>query len=238
MPRRTVGIEEVSSNQYTRVTPEGPVTAWFDEETGWGSAPDPESTARLESLFRFHEDWAPPDTFTSDPVLGPLVRRVPGFRPLGCWEPFELCLRTVVGQQVSVAAAGTFMTRLGARAGAWTSDAVARADLSNLGMPGRRVQTLRTLAEKVASGDLRWNLPWTDVREVLAGIPGFGPWTLDYLGIRLGRDLDAFPSADLGLLHAAGCRTPKELLTKAEAWRPYRGWAASYLWMPLPPKKG
>ena len=71
-----------------------------------------------------------------------------------------------------------------ARAGNWTPEAVASADLANLGMPGRRVATIRTLAETAASGGLPWNSPWADLREALARVPGIGPWTLGYLGIR------------------------------------------------------
>jgi len=235
-PRRTAGAEEVTPQAYTRVTPGGSLTFEFDTPSGSlispTEVPGTEDWNRLSALFRLHEDWTPPATFVADPLLGPLVRGVPGFRPLGCWSPFELCLRTIVGQQVSVAAAGTLMARLVARAGTWTPDAVARADLANLGMPGRRVQTIRALAEKAAAGDLSWASPWVELRESLARLPGFGPWTLDYLGIRLGRDLDALPTSDLGLLHATGSRTHKELVTRAEGWRPYRGWAASYLWMP------
>lgn len=102
-------------------------------------------------------------------------------------------------------------------------------------MPGRRIQSIRTLAERAAAGDIPWSAPWPDLREALARIPGWGPWTLAYLAIRLGRDLDAFPSSDLGLLRAAGCRTPQELEARAEAWRPLRGWAAACLWMSPPP---
>ena len=234
--RLTPGIEAVSGVTYVRTTANGAVTVTFEagevtaasEQRGRATADEVE---RVESIFRQHEDWSAPEAFQNDPVLAPLVRRVPGFRPLGCWEGFELCLRTLVGQQVSVAAAGTLMKRLGNRAGGWTPQQIARADLANLGMPGKRIATIRTLAERAASGDLPWNSPWPDLREALARVPGIGPWTLGYLGIRLGCDLDAFPSSDLGLLRGAGCRTPKELAARAEAWRPYRGWAASYLWM-------
>jgi len=223
----------VSGQTYRRTTPQGEVVSFDGTEPvrGPGREATDDERHRTRSLFRDHEDWTAPEALLSDPVLGPLVRRVPGFRPLGCWEPFELCLRTLVGQQVSVAAAGTLMKRLGSRAGGWTPEAVASADLTDLGMPGRRVATIRTLADRAASGDLPWHSPWPDLREALARVPGIGPWTLGYLGIRLGRDLDAFPSTDLGLLRGADCRTPKELEARAERWRPYRGWAASYLWM-------
>ena len=73
------------------------------------------------------------------------------------------------------------------RAGSWSPSANAAADLSDLGMPTHRVQTLRALAAQTVSGDLDWRFPWTDLRERLARVPGIGPWTFGYLGIRLGR---------------------------------------------------
>lgn len=234
-PRRTVGVEAVGS-EYVRTTSTGLRTVRFAEgelevAEALGPAEATDTRRRLEALFRSHEEWTAPEAFVADPLLGPLVARVPGFRPLGCWEPFELCLRVIVGQQVSVAAAGTLMERLGRRAGAWTPEAVARADLAGLGMPGRRVATLRTLAVRAAAGELPWDAPWPELREALARLPGVGPWTLGYLGLRLGRDLDAFPSSDLGLLREAECQSPRELEARAEPWRPFRGWAAAYLWM-------
>jgi 3-methyladenine DNA glycosylase/8-oxoguanine DNA glycosylase len=234
--RRTPDLETVEPGVYRRRTPSGEVTVSFGPTVSLAGAHGPPTApelAGINRLFRLHESWDAPPAFIRDPLLGPLVAGAPGYRPLGCWEPFELCLRTVVGQQVSVAAAGTLMARLGQRAGSWSPQAVAAADLTNLGMPGKRAATLRALAEQAADHALPWD-DWPSLREALARLPGFGPWTLDYLALRLGRDLDAFPATDLGLLKQSGSRTPKELLARAEAWRPLRGWAAAYLWMPSP----
>lgn len=111
--RLTPGVETVRDAVYVRTTAQGALKVAFATDTGTLEFPERPPTRdeelRLARLFRHHEDWSTPELFTADPLLGPLTRAVPGLRPLGCWEPFELCLRTVVGQQVSVAAAGTLM---------------------------------------------------------------------------------------------------------------------------------
>jgi DNA-3-methyladenine glycosylase II len=76
--------------------------------------------------------------------------------------------------------------------------------------------------------------PWSQVETALQTLPGFGPWTRAYLAIRLGRDRDAFPASDIGLIRAANVTTPAELLALAEAWRPWRAYAAVYLWAVAP----
>jgi len=138
----------------------------------------------------------------------------------------------ILGQQVSVKAAHTLMGRLVARCPGLEAGQLAAADLSTLGLPGRRFETLRLFAERVSAGEIRLDgRPWDEVAGQLAEVPGFGPWTLQYLAIRLGRDADAFPEQDLGLMRATGAKSPRELLRLAEAWRPYRAYAAMYLWM-------
>ena len=73
-------------------------------------------------------------------------------------------------------------------------------------------------------------MPWPQVEAALKALPGFGPWTRGYLAIRLGRDPDAFPETDLGLIRAAQVDSPEQLLALADGWRPYRAYAATYLW--------
>lgn len=186
---------------------------------------------RAARLFAVDEDPAPAlRQLGRSATLAPLIARMPGLRPVGCWDPFELCLRTIIGQQVSVAAAGTLMQRLIERCGGeLTPAALLAADLAQMGMPGRRVETLRVLARAVQQG-LALDSPWTQVDAALASLPGFGPWTRGYLAIRLGRQADAFPHTDLGLVRAAGAESPGSLLRQAEAWRPYRSLAATLLW--------
>lgn len=165
-----------------------------------------------------------------DSMLAARVAAVPGMRPLGAWSPFELCVRTIMGQQVTVAAANTLMRRLVDRCGELTAAQVFAADLTNMGMPGRRVDTIRQLARAVAEARVQLDAPWPAIDAALQSLPGFGPWTRTYLAIRLGREPDAFPATDLGLIRAAGAASPAQLLQQAEAWRPWRSYAATYLW--------
>ena len=164
------------------------------------------------------------------PALKRRIATVPGMRPLGAWSPFELCIRTILGQQVTVAAAGTLMRRLVERCGTVTPECVADANFVSIGMPGKRVDTVRLFARAVADGRVDFERPWPEVEAALKALPGFGPWTRAYLGIRLGRDPDAFPETDLGLIRAAQVESPAQLLALAEGWRPYRAYAATYLW--------
>jgi 3-methyladenine DNA glycosylase/8-oxoguanine DNA glycosylase len=158
------------------------------------------------------------------------LSRLPGMRPLGAWSPFELCLRTILGQQVTVAAAGTLMRRLVERCGAVTPECVVAANLDNMGMPGKRAAALRSFAQAMVDGRVDFAQPWAQVEAALQTLPGFGPWTRAYLAIRLGRDRDAFPASDIGLIRAANVTSPAQLSKLAEAWRPLRAYAAIYLW--------
>ena len=160
----------------------------------------------------------------------PQSQEVKGFRPLGCWDPFELCIRTIIGQQVSVAAAQTIMQRMVDRCEILTPSAVITANLDNMGMPGRRVQTLQKLAQAIIDGNINFAWQWSQLDSALADIPGIGPWTRGYLAIRLGRDSDAFPETDVGLIRASGATDAKSLLRQAEQWKPYRAYAATCLW--------
>lgn len=187
--------------------------------------------ARIAQLFAIEFNAAPVVRhLRRSPLLAARVRRVPGMRPLGAWSPFELCVRTVLGQQVTVAAAATLMGRWVQRCGEITPQAVLAADLSAIGMPARRVETIRALAQAVLEQRVRFDLPWSDVDAALQALPGFGPWTREYLAIRLGRVPDAFPAGDLGLMRAVNAASPRALLDLAEPWRPYRAYAATYLW--------
>jgi 3-methyladenine DNA glycosylase/8-oxoguanine DNA glycosylase len=189
--------------------------------------------ATLERVARLldvdHDARAVRDHLQPSPMLRARLERVPGMRPPGAWSPFELCVRTILGQQVTVAAAGTLMRRLVDRCGSITPECLAAANLDSMGMPGKRVDALRSFAAAALQG-LDFDRPWSDVEAALKTLPGFGPWTRAYLGIRLGRDPDAFPETDIGLIRAAQVDTPGALLALAQAWRPYRAYAATYLW--------
>jgi AraC family transcriptional regulator of adaptative response / DNA-3-methyladenine glycosylase II len=185
-----------------------------------------------------------------DPMLAPLVAKRPGLRSPGAWDGFELAVRAVLGQQVSVAAARTLAGRLVELCGTTnahesnlvtrlfpTAAQVAEANLDGLGMPGSRRRTLKALAE-AAVGDARLFDVSRNIEESLTrlrSIPGIGEWTAQYIAIRALREPDAFPASDLGLLRGAangdGTRpAPDELLALAEPWRPWRAYAAQHLW--------
>jgi AraC family transcriptional regulator of adaptative response / DNA-3-methyladenine glycosylase II len=186
-----------------------------------------------------------------DPLLAPLVAARPGLRAPGAWDAFELAMRAVLGQQVSVEAgrklAGT-LTQLCGTAIATTGHAhlthlfptaaqVAAADLGALGMPRARRETLAAVA-KAALADPDLFKASRSVEETVArlrAIRGVGDWTAHYIALRASREPDAFPASDVGLLRGAtkpgGERpTPAELLAQAERWRPWRAYAAQHLW--------
>ena len=187
------------------------------------------------------------------PLLRPYVAGRPGLRVPGAWTPFELASRTVLGQQVSVAGANTLMGRLALRFGGkmetpWpglhltsaTAEAVAGAsidDIARIGMPGKRAEGLRHLARAMTEGHIPL-MPGDDAAATMAklkALPGIGEWTAQYLAMRALRHPDAFPAGDLGLRKAltTGLTMPgeRQALAIAEAWRPWRSYAALHLWL-------
>ncbi len=182
-----------------------------------------------------------------DPLLAPLVNLRPGLRIPGAWDPFECAVRAVLGQQVSVAAGRTLAARVVARVGrpiAGGTDglthlfpspaALAAANLDGLGLTGARARALRALAQAVAEGALDLGAPVEDVAAGLEALPGLGGWTAQYVALRALGEPDAFPAADLVLRRmAAGGGAPlstRALEARAEAWRPWRGYAVLHLW--------
>ncbi len=183
----------------------------------------------------------------SDPLLRPLVRRRPGIRIPGTWDAFECAVRAVLGQQITVAAARTLAGRLVERAGEPvaaaisgldhlfpTPQALATANLDGLGLTGARITALKALALAVAAGRVAFDRPAEEVVARLQELPGFGAWTAQYIALRALGEPDAFPGADLVVrrMAAAGGAplTAKELDRRAEAWRPWRGYAVMHLW--------
>ncbi len=183
-----------------------------------------------------------------DAVLAPLIARRPGLRPPGGWDGFELAMRAVLGQQITVGSArvlagrlamlcGTPIDRRGLTREFPTPSQVLAADLSTLGMPGSRRATIRAVAQ-AAQDDPALFAPHADLDVILrrlTAIKGVGPWTAQYIALRGLRHTDAFPASDVGLLRTmtrldGTRRDPKALLARAEVWRPYRAFAAQHLW--------
>ncbi len=235
--RMIPGAERIEGSSYIRRFGDREAMVGFDESScslriQCDAVIAEHTVRRVRVLFDVEHDAARIDAFLSrHEPLGQFVRACPGLRPLGTWSPFELCCRTILGQQVTVAAANTLMGRLIQRCGSLTPEAVLAADLQKLGMPGARVRTLLAFASAAKERKVNLDGSWSDIDAALAELPGFGPWTRTYLAIRLGREADAFPASDIGLLRAVGASSSAELLQLAESWRPFRAYAAAYLWM-------
>jgi AraC family transcriptional regulator of adaptative response / DNA-3-methyladenine glycosylase II len=187
-----------------------------------------------------------------DPWLAPLVAARPGLRSAGAWDGFELGVRAILGQQVSVVAARRLNAELvrscnrrvpGEAAGPGLTlvfpspDDVLAADLSRLPVPGARRRALVHLAEAVRADPALFE-PRPTIDETVArltAVTGIGEWTAQYIALRAARDPDAFPASDLGLQRAAALElgerpSAKVLLGHAERWRPFRAYAAEHLW--------
>lgn len=210
-----------------------------------------EVVARVRAVFDLDAHPSSIDAALShDPLLRPLVRARPGVRLVGAFDGFETALRAVLGQQVSVRGATTLAGRLAARLGTpvatpfpelrvlWpAAAAVGGADAARLarevGLPGKRAATIVGLARAVSEGGLRLERhadPDETVARLVA-LPGIGDWTAQYLGMRVLGWPDAFPASDLGLLRALDVTDARAARTRAEAWRPWRAYAAMRLWM-------
>lgn len=188
----------------------------------------------------------------ADPLLAPLVAGRAGLRSPGIVDGTEALVRAIVGQQVSVAGARTVLGRITAHLGTPlqepdgeltavfpTPEALAEAPDSVLPMPAARRRALREACRRVAEGQIALDVG-TDrdaVRRGLVSTPGIGPWTAEYVAMRALGDPDAFPAADLGLRHALTrlgiTATPRQILDRAEAWRPWRAYAVHHLWNSL-----
>jgi 3-methyladenine DNA glycosylase/8-oxoguanine DNA glycosylase len=187
-----------------------------------------------------------------DPWLAGLLVKHAGLRVPGGWDPFELAVRAVLGQQVTIGAARQLASRLVALCGTPLPEALrasglthmfpgarqmAAADLGALRMPGARRATLLALARAVADDErlLRSTASLDDTVARLCAVKGIGPWTAQYIALRALRHPDAFPASDIGLLRGAatemgGRPTPAALERRAESWRPCRAYAAQLLW--------
>jgi AraC family transcriptional regulator of adaptative response / DNA-3-methyladenine glycosylase II len=214
----------------------------------------PQIIARVRRVFDLAAD---PDTIGAhlalDPMLVPLIAARPGLRVPGAWDGFELALRAIFGQQITVPAATKLLGRLVQQYGAPLSAAVkdgeglthlfpspariAAADLATLGMPAARARAVTSLARAISADPAMFGRG-ASLNEAIAklrSLPGIGEWTAQYIAMRELREPDAFPAADIGLLRAMAAAdgkrpSPAELLSRAERWRPWRAYAALHLW--------
>jgi AraC family transcriptional regulator of adaptative response / DNA-3-methyladenine glycosylase II len=258
--RATRGVEEVTVDTYRRTFRIGEAAGrfevrWLPERNELVAKIHHAGPLRLigvaEKLRSMFDLEADPDAIARglghDRRLRRALRALPGVRVPGTWDGFEVAVRAILGQQVSVAAATTLAGRVAEACGDPLpadlapaegpdrlfpgAERLAGADLRGLGLTGARERAIRALAEEVASGRLSLD-PTPDaaatVRQLVA-LPGIGPWTAEYIAMRALREPDAFPETDLGLLRALDL-TPRALAEAAEAWRPWRAYAALLLW--------
>jgi AraC family transcriptional regulator of adaptative response / DNA-3-methyladenine glycosylase II len=255
--RATPGVEAVESGRYRRSISLNGSHGYFevslDESTDsllvrlqFG---DPCSLffiiERIRAMFDLNADWsAIVRSLRPDPVLGRLVASAPGLRVPGCWNGFELATRAILGQQITVKGATvlagriveTFGRPLGGMNGLThlfpTPESLAGANLAAIGLPKVRAETIRALAREVCEGKISFE----GIMEVdtflgrLCEIPGIGKWTAQYVAMRALGEPNAFPWGDLGLLRTLGLASTRELEERADAWRPWRAYAAMYLW--------
>ena len=199
------------------------------------------------------------NVLSRDAVLGQLLNKTRGVRVPGAWDGFELTVRAILGQQVSVKAATTIAGRITRTYGEPFRDQgfsnlthvfpaperLARARFNNTGLTRRRAATLRRVAQAVVNGSLSFDASQDPeaFRESLIAIPGIGEWTAQYVAMRAMKNPDAFPAADLGLLRAfdePGRQRlrPTQLEEMSQGWRPWRAYAAVLLWGSAPGSGG
>ena len=212
---------------------------------------------RLRRMFDLDADpHAIGAALCSDARLEPLLRKRPGLRLPSGWDGFEIAVRALVGQQISVAAARTVTARLAQRFGTALAqepapglshlfpapEALADADLGGIGLTRARADTLRGVARALVEGRVDFGSERTleDFTARWTALQGIGPWTAQYIALRALGHPDAFPAEDLVLQKAAtgdGTRmSAKALTARAEGWRPWRAYAVMHLWKDsLPP---
>jgi DNA-3-methyladenine glycosylase II len=212
----------------------------------------PEIVARVRRMFDLDADLPSIHRqLKRDPLMERLIAERPGLRVPGAWDGLELAIRAVLGQQITVGAAIRLAGKLVAQYGAPLQSpraglshvfpepqVLAQADLATLGMPKSRGRTLSGVAQALLDDPLLFEPGREDGVARLLALHGIGDWTAQYIALRQLREPDAFPSGDVGLIKALAVLeerpvTARELLLRAEAWRPCRGYAAQLLWTSL-----
>lgn len=220
--------------------------------------PEPAAMPEIERRLRrmFDLDAVPEvinAQLSQDPLMAQLVAARPGLRLPGTWDGLELAIRAVLGQQITVVAAIRLAGKLVAQYGQAlqtphagithlfpTPEVLAAADLATLGMPKARGRTLSGVAQALLD-DPQLFEPKASLQDGVArlvALPGIGEWTAQYIAMRQLREVDAFASGDIGLINAlaaleGGPVSARQLLARAEAWRPLRAYAAQHLWTSL-----
>jgi AraC family transcriptional regulator of adaptative response / DNA-3-methyladenine glycosylase II len=263
-PRAIPGIESIDGTCYRRtIDVDGnPGIVELSDEPGAARLrlrvhfPNLDSLSHLVARARRVFDLdADPAAITAglsnDPLMREALQLLPGIRIAGAWDPFELGVRAILGQQVTVSGATTLAGRLVQRFGTPvpgldamglthcfpTPDVVATADITAIGLPSRRATAIQSFAAAFATGRLRLDTSAGLDQTVaqLCALPGIGPWTAHYIAMRAGGERDAFPAGDLGLRRAltsaSGLPSPAEVEARSITWQPWRAYAAMLLWL-------
>ena len=257
VPRCTPGVEVVETGCYRRTISVNGRDGYF-EVSPHRERPllvvrieigDPQSlffiVERIRAMFDLNADWADiVETLGDDPVLADRLDAEPGLRVPGCWNGFELAVRAILGQQVTVKGATALTGRLVTRFGKPfcgpkglthlfpEPQVLVDAKLNTVGLTAMRAETIRALARAVCDSKINFTgvVDSEAFLNRLCEIPGIGKWTAQYVAMRALGEPDAFPSNDLALIRAAKLESNRELERRAEAWRPWRAYAAMYLW--------
>jgi AraC family transcriptional regulator of adaptative response / DNA-3-methyladenine glycosylase II len=262
-PRAIPGVESVRDLEWSRAIRIGASSAllrarWNERaqslDVHVAGAPGPELANvvdRVRRVFDLGADAARiAERLGEDRALSRSIRDRPGLRVPIAWDPFEACIRGVVGQQISVKAARTILGRIAQRWGERIEagkddaithafpapDALAEARLDGVGLPAARARTIRELASRVAERRLVLDAsaPPEALERSLLEIPGIGPWTVSYVRMRGLGDPDVFLPEDLGVRRALARRgkmpSAKVAKARAESWRPWRSYAVIHLW--------
>jgi AraC family transcriptional regulator of adaptative response / DNA-3-methyladenine glycosylase II len=211
----------------------------------------PAIIARLRRVFDLASDPVSIAAhLANDPALAPLIDARPGLRVPGAWDGFELAIRAVLGQQITVTGAMRLAGRLVAAHGERMEqaegelthvfpqpEALASVDLASLGMPRSRAATLSAVAAAAIADRHLFDATrgLDDAVRRLRAIRGVGEWTAQYIALRQLREPDAFPAADIVLMRAMASQEGRayssaQLLDRADIWRPWRAYAAQHLW--------
>lgn len=261
--RAIAGVETVDDGVYRRVVRTKNGVGWLSVRPHAPRSlavelhvpPTPEIAdviARLRSLFDLDaRPHAIAERLREHPTFRPLVDARPGLRVPGAFDGFELAIRAVLGQQISVRAATTLSGRLVAAFGepsgvdvpgldrvfplAATLANVDEPSMIEIGLPTQRARAILAVARAVADGQVTVDpcadpeqavLSWQEVR-------GIGPWTAHYIAMRALRWPDAFPSGDLAVMKALGVTTPRQAEAMSVPLKPWRAYAAMHLWSSL-----
>jgi 3-methyladenine DNA glycosylase/8-oxoguanine DNA glycosylase len=186
-----------------------------------------------------------------DKYLAPIISRYPGLRLIGCWDKFEMTVRVIVGQQVTLTSAAAVLSRLVQRYGREISqphipgithvfpkpEVLAKLDTVSAGMPVKRAEAIKCLAQKVCSGDIVFDGTMSSERIIqgLKQIPGVGQWTTDYVAMRVLKEPDAFPLTDLVIKRMLErvkqtARPAVDIKERIDSWSPWRAYVAIYFW--------